>query len=830
LWRHKPLAYDDRNVRLPFIFLLAILVARAALAARDEKIDFDIPAQPVAEAISTYAEQAHMLFLYRTDLAQSVQANAVRGRYSALEALDRLLCGTGIAYELTATDTVALVPEIGEKCRSEKSADGPGTAQSGGDGGNFPDQPPFAEPRADCPSCEWRINIETVTVTARRRADRLQEYAGSATVFGKTALARAQIDGLEDVVSRISNAYFEERPGSAMNIFIRGAGTATNGSATQTDAAVGLYVDDIYSYLQGSRIPLVFYDMDRIEVFKGPQGSLYGRNAVGGAVAAHTARPTRELESYLSLQRAEFDWTTAEARLNVPLNDAFALRLSGYYDERDSYYSNVDPNRTEAGEEVKSGRVRLRYQPGDSLDVLLGFERVSHDGGPQILVPPAFGERLMSVSNTNGFSTRESDRFIALTNARLSPDVELRVITGHTAIESMQASDTNNLLIDALRGPFVGQMAAALEGYQFTQEVLLSSVATDGLQWLVGASYFKDHQETATNTQSGFPPVVPVVDSFTTGEATTRMMAAFIDLSYDITEKLRVDGSLRYSDEERTGRRSDSVVISAVTGLPFPAGAFRFKNDYSRLSPGATLSYFWIPQIMTYARVATAYQSGGINSRPQNVARAVFGPSTAISYELGAKTQWLDQRLMLNLGVFRMVQEDYQYQVNNPPFNEFQNIGEARTDGVEVELTAQLTDWLSVPLTFGYLDARLTKLISPRAGTVQGQPLFGIPKRTGTAGVQVELPLPAVGPEARFYLRADYFFAEERYLGASPVQLDDYRTLDFKAGVRFSKRYEIYAYGQNVFDDVHIITPALGQSAILSPPGRFGIGASLTLN
>jgi iron complex outermembrane receptor protein len=449
-----------------------------------------------------------------------------------------------------------------------------------------------------------KVGIEEVIVTARRRAETLQTYAGTASVFNANALEEARVDGLEDIVNRIPNAYFEERPGGAINIFIRGAGTATNGSATQTDTAVGLYMDGIYSYLQGSRIPLVFYDLDRVEVFKGPQGSLYGRNSVGGAVVAYTARPTHEFESYVSLQRAEYDSTTAEGRLNIPLGEAFALRLSGYYDDADSYFTNLNPDREEAGNRSASGRARLRFEPSETLDIVLGYERMDEDKGPQIIVPERFAvdERLISVSDTNSHIERVTDRILATVDWEFTPGVELRTISGYTELDSNGRFDQNNLQ----RGPapallpFIGIQADRLEGSQMMQEVMFASTGEGPFEWLVGASYFEDEQEGGATIQSGLlGSAAGVITSRSNFESSTEMWAAFMDVSYRFWEKVVLEGSLRYSDERREARRSNATIINPATGTPFPPSAFQFENEYSRLSPGGALSVEWTESFMT---------------------------------------------------------------------------------------------------------------------------------------------------------------------------------------------------------------------------------------
>lgn len=664
--------------------------------------------------------------------------------------------------------------------------------------------------------------IEEVMVTARRRTEQLQDYAGTAAVFGKELLRDARVDGLEDIVDRISNAYFEERSGGAINIFLRGAGTATNGSATRTDTGVGLYYDDIYSYIQGSRIPLVFYDLDRVEVFKGPQGGLYGRNAVGGAVAAHTALPDGEFEAFASFEYGEFDAITAEGAVNVPINDQFSLRVAAYHDERDSYYDNIDPSRSEKGDEVTGGRVRLRFQPNQDWDVVLGFEYLDEDKGPQSIVPAQFGEDFVSATGTDGGVDRETSRFLSKIHWRPVEGIEVRSITGYTEIDATDSSDLNNLLFQPLLNEFfVGIQTFTTDAYQVAQEIMVLSTDDEPLQWLVGASYFKDDKDGTSAITSGFP-TLGLANSFSTNELGIEMYAVFADATYKVTDKLILGLSLRYSDEQRTGIRSDSVIVDPNTGIPIPANAFEFDDSYDKLSPGGSITYFWTEDIMTYAKISTGYQSGGINSRASSPDTSTFGPSTAVNYELGLRTTWFDERLTANFTVFRMDQDDYQFQTGSVPFREFINAGEAETDGVEIEIVARPFEWLTIPVTYGYLDARITDAPNARAN-IEGLPLVGIPKNTGTIGADIRFPI--MGGRNNAYFKIDYAFVRNRF-DTGGLGLDDYEVLNMKAGIEFGDRYEVHFYAENLTDDVHVITPSLAGSQLISPPRVIGGGFS----
>lgn len=789
--------------------VLAVAASEPARAQTGRLFDFDIPAQPMEAALDAFSEQARVSFLYQTEIVENIGTAGIAGRHSARDALRRLLAGTGLEFEFTAYDTVVLrlattrrdlVPEAsGPTAESPESAD-----QTGSD----------------------ELLAELV-VFGRRRTELLREYAGSAATFDSLSLANARVDGLEDIVNRISNAYFEERPGGEINVFVRGAGTATNGSAIRTDTAIGLYYDGAYSYVQGSRIPLIFYDMERIEVFKGPQGSLYGRNSVGGAIVAHTSRPHGEWEGYGSFEYGEFDSATAELRLNAPIGEDWSARLSGYWTSRESYYENVDQEREEAGDETVSGRLRLRFSPGPVIEAIFGYEYMEEDKGPSISVPQRFGERLVSVSDTPGGLDRRTNRLTLLLTWRPTDEIEIHSITGFTAVDSSRSNDLNNLLFnDRLGEFFVGIQSSTLDSRQFSQDVYALSIGSSPLEWLVGASFFSDHQDGTSRIISGFPSL-GIGDSSTVGESGIDMFAAFFDVSYKLTEKLALGGALRISTERRSGMRSDAVVINPDTGQPIPADAFEFEVDYSRLSPSGTLSYFITEDHLVYAKISTGYQSGGINNIARSPESSVFGPSTAVNYEIGARTAWLEGQLTVNLALFRMIQDDYQFPSRNPPFNEFVNAGKARTDGFEIEFIAAPVEWLRIPIAYGFLSsAFIDGVEDTNFGDLTGLPILGIPKHTLTVGVDIRVPV--FSGSKTLYLSSNYAVTEGRFLGDSPVQLDDFQILDLRAGFEFGTRYEIHVFAENLFDDIHVITPSLADSAILSPPRRVGIGASLS--
>lgn len=665
---------------------------------------------------------------------------------------------------------------------------------------------------------------EEIVVTARRRSEALQDYAGTASVFNEELLEEIRIDGLEDIVQRISNAHFEERSGNAMNIWIRGAGTSTSGSATNLDTGVALYYDGVYSYIQGSRVPLVFYDMESIEVFKGPQGSLYGRNAVGGAVAATTARPHYDFEAFGRIEAGDYDMRTAEGRLNVPLSDSVALRVSGYYDYRDSYYENVDPDIDEPDSDRIGGRLRLRVRPNDALDILFGYERLEEDTEAQTLVPFEFydaGDEHLIQDTTPTTVERSTDRVIAQVSYTPWDDVELRSLSGYIGTDGFTGLSLSNL---PLLNPAITvfQQGTDSDRYSWSQEFILSSTAGSEFEWLAGLGYYRDRAE-----NDSFANINGNMITGITSELTTEMYAVFGDLKYFLTDNLALGASVRYAFEERDGRSSSALLQDPETGENIARPDFPYHVDYDRISPGVTLSYYLDDDVMVYAKVATAYQAGGINTRFTSPENAVFGASPAVSYEGGLRATWLDARVTTNLTVFRLIQDDYQFRQNLPPANPFQNIGEATTDGVEVEVLLRPTDWLSLPLHFGYLDGRITDgddAFSVDGDGITGDRLRSIPRRTYGMGADARVPM---GGDAYGYLRADLVMAEDRYEPFFSVATpEDYEVFNMKLGVEYGEHLDIYLFGENLTDERYVIAEALGAVSI-SPPRTVGIGVTV---
>lgn len=781
------------------LFLCAEIPAAYAqdyTRSKAELKHFDIAPQALADALEAFAAQSGLQFLLQASLVDGIQSNGVRGRLSDQDALAMLLQGTGLTSEFASADIIVInKPEA-----------------------RVSQAPPVKR------ETEFR---DQLIVSARRRKEKLEDYPGIAAIFNESRLEAIQADGAEDIIQRVANAHIEVRPGSQMNVYIRGVGTETSGSGTRTDTGVGLYYDGVYTYLQGSRIPPVYYDLERVEVLKGPQGGLYGRNAIGGAIIAQPSSPENEFGAGLRVEAGNYDYINMGGHVNAPLSEAAGLRIAGFYSNQNSYYRNVFTGENEQGEETAAFRSRLKLVPAPDSQILLGYERTREDKGAQIVVPNEFGLNHVSVSDIGGFSDRDTDRWIAKSSWRMSPKWELRTVTGYTKLKASAAHDFNNIKFRSATSEFfVGEERRFLEAWQFSQDVLIVSASDGPFQWLAGAGFFLDNQKAGSFILSGFPSS-GLADTESTTSSKTRTASAFVDFSYEMTPRLNVNASLRYSNEVRKGASSDSIIVSAQTGMPVEAPFQEFKADYGRFSPAVSLQYDLTPAVKAFAKITTGYQSGGVNTRAASSEATAFGPSTAINYETGIRGAWLNGKLQVNTAVFRMDQNDFHYRLDNPPFNEFVNEGRARTYGVDMEVIGKPFDWLDIAAAYGYLDAKVTS--APNASIVidRGSRKGGSPLHTFVFDLNIERRLNFL-ENGVFLLNANYTTIRDRYIRDRTIPLENYDLINVKAGVLFNDSLEVYAYARNLTNDVNTITPSIAGSRLLSPPRVFGIGAAIS--
>ncbi|MCY1339620.1 Pesticin receptor [compost metagenome] len=747
---------------------------------------FDIPAMPLADALTRFGRQSGMQVSVDARLIQGLASPGVRGSMAPEQALQRLLSGTGITYRLTEDGSALLVP---------------------------------------APADAAGIQLPTVLIEATKRGpEDVQRVAGSSYAFSGQALERSQTRGIEGVLRQTPNAFFEERSNGDVVINLRGNSTRNN----NTDAGVGLYVDGAYNYIQGNNNSIPLFDIDQVNVLLGPQGGLYGRNAVGGAINIQTANPGERFAARVKAGAGNHDARNLEAMLNLPTESQnLRLRIAGFHDERDAYFSNRTAGRDEKGLERDGGRFKVGITPHEDWDLVFGAERIEQTLPGTALTP--VDDLDHSINDIIGRTERNSTRYSSDIKWLASDWLTIRAISGLSLPDGELLSDGDGT---AAR---VASIFNTFDAKQINQELRFSSPDEAGgpLSWVVGLNYFRDEIDTRQDTTRLADRRLDraLIDG------RIEQYAVFGEATYEILADLRLTGSLRYSEEDKDV--SVQLLRKAAVAPRFTTLSANDSDDtYKRWNPGLSLAYDWNAHLMTYAKVATAYKSGGINFGPTPFPEdATFDPEDVISYEIGAKSQWFDDRLILNASLFHQKQEDVQLRTRVGATSFFSNVGDGTTDGAELSLRALPLDGLELSAAYGYLlaefdDAPAVHVGLPPNGAgavldVSGKRIPDVPSHTLNLAATYRM---ALTDRLDAFLRGEYYMTRGGYADAGNfVDLDERNAVNLSVGVE-GEQFALTLFANNAFDEEYFeVTPTFGNPAVgqRNAPRTVGLSTEL---
>lgn len=618
-----------------------------------------------------------------------------------------------------------------------------------------------------------------IIVTARRTAESLQDVPASVSAFTAEGLERinaAEPTGLQGAIPNV-NIVQGRGSGNALNIFIRGVGQP---DALQTfDPAVGFYVDDVYySRIRGTQLEL--FDIERIEVLRGPQGTLYGKNTIGGAFRVVTHRPGQDPRAAASL--AFGDYGQLEGRLSGsgPINDQFAIGASVFMATRDGYVTNPVTGDEYNDRNVGAGRVALAWDPTPtfSADIAVDYaqERNALQMGQAtntlfraspfaflqvITTPPPWNFQAVATPGLPNRQELSHGGVRATLSWDLTDDLTLKSITA-----ARQLSYEDYIDIDATAFE-IGDVFVGVDQDQASQELQLTYEG-DALTFVGGLFYL---EEEITSDQVAFADdfFQPGFTRTIADDLETTSWAAFANASYALTDRLNVSAGIRYTEEEKNYFRTTSIFLS---GTPIPPGfptfgapfAFRVSETWDDLSPMASVDFQATDNVMLYGRVARGFKSGGFNGRANAPGEEQpYAPETLLSYEIGAKTEWMDGRLVVNVSAFQNTYEDFQARVGRAvtspsqplPLIDFAvlNAGELDIKGAELELTFNPIEPLLLDAQIGWLDAEYGEFFEQRAATLPA---------TGFITLDRSWQTPAFSPEwtARFGAQYRFGFAD----------------------------------------------------------------------
>lgn len=598
--------------------------------------------------------------------------------------------------------------------------------------------------------------MEEITVTARKREEGLQETPISITAFTGQGLDYRGITNISRMSDFTPNLTFQNNPGdggssASAAIYIRGVGQ--NDFAPTVEPGVGLYVDDVYiARSVGAVLDIV--DVERIEVLRGPQGTLFGRNTIGGAIRVISKKPDEEFGGRLEVTTGTDNRIDARGNINVPLSDTLFMKASGATFNRDGYVDRPFDGRDLGDDKTRTGRVALTWLPARDLEVNFSADvtRDRENGAPMVtkaLIPPEDPAYLSTFMALNNFLAL-GDPFSCLApanhdnpacyNSRVIQadqdinggtgdhfsdldlwgvnlgvdwylgDVQLKSVTAYRKLDSQFARDIDE---SALR---IGEVWDDLQQDQFTQELQLSGNAFSyQLEWLLGLYYFKE-ESSNLNILNFLPATFQ-----SGGDVDSESWAIFGQTTWSMTNKLDLTLGLRYTEEDKVF--SPDQLITAVylppAIFPFPAGTPLLpdedaKNSIEEWTPMVNLSYQWTNELMIYGSYSEGFKSGGYTQRifPPEATIPAFDPEFVEVYEVGFKLSAFDGRLRVNGAAFHTDYEDLQLLITNQtrvgPF--MANAAKAEIRGAELEISAMPAEGWFLEVGIGYLDPEYTEL------------------------------------------------------------------------------------------------------------------------
>jgi len=736
--------------------------AGAMAAPAGQATNYTIASQPLDSALKSFAEQSHIQLMYSPDAVKNLTTKGVQGRHTPEKALEILLDQSGLIYKHTDDKTV-IVRKVKESMLRQNnpaaalSARGgtvstPTETRAGASGGAAAQTQTGEAPSATA--------IEEIMVTSRKREERLLDTPISVTAFQESTLRAMNITSIDQIGAMTPGLVFDNTTSisgssASASVFIRGIGQ--NDFTLVTEPGVGIYIDDVYlSHSIGNVIDAL--DIERVEVLRGPQGTLFGRNTIGGAVRVVTKKPNENLEGNVEAITGRFNRIDLKMHVNIPLSDNFFMRLSGLTQNRDGFVDRPFLNGKTGDKNLGTFLAQARWLASDDLVVDLSFNYVRDrsNGSPNVLLAARSTGFNATNHNNNiapGLVAQLGDKAfwgpnqvpsqccIDFSNLVLDQDLDTwsTAMTvdwqlGAVAIKSISSFRDlkTNFGRDADHSPILlVQVDSFIKLQQWSQEFQFTGTSFDGrLNWLAGFYHFKESGFMDDDVRFSFATLL------SGGTVKTRSTAVFGQATLDITDRLDLTGGLRWTDESKKFIiDATHQILTSLFGNPLdppariiPEG--QFVSKASEVTPYVNLSYHWQEDLMTYVSYSEGFKGGGFQQRnaPSVTQLPIFGPEFAKVVEVGAKTSAFDERLRLSLAGYRTDYSNLQVTVTEGVASVTRNAGTAVIKGFELEAQAVPTADLLIAGGISFIDANYTKLSGNAAEVTLNSKLPKVPK------------------------------------------------------------------------------------------------------
>ncbi|MDT9600262.1 TonB-dependent receptor [Sphingosinicella rhizophila] len=827
------------------------MIVAAPASAADQAIAFNLPAQSLEASLKTVSSRTGANIVFAPATVAGHKARALKGSFTAGQAVSRLIAGSGLSAAPNADGTILVRPAKvrNSSATAQFQANAPQTdnlALAGQDEGQASDGDAGVSP--------------DIVVTANKRSERLRDVPAAVTALTADTLTQLNAVRFEDYAGQVPGLNIvQERPGN-VQINLRGVTTG----ATQPYATVAIYVDETpfgssTSVAAGSVLTpdLDTFDLQRIEVLRGPQGTLYGAGALGGLVKFVTIEPNaQEFSGQIRLDGSTTegggDGYGVRAAFNLPLvRDKLAARIS-LYNRRDPGFIDDDGRGVHDVNytEVTGGRLSLSWRPTQDFSVRgtvtvqdlksggTPVEEVDLDVVNSRILGPTYGpyqqRRLFSEPSKIEY------RIYDLTAKWDLGAVNLVSATSYSTLDNVTDADISGAILpfipffpDLAGFPIAGAKNPTITRQEkFTQELRLSSSLGRALEWQLGAFYT---HETASNQgllygvdQSG-ETIAGLALLFNT-RVSSRYdeYAVFGNIDYHFSDRFDVRLGARYStnaqdvDDLSSGLLNSGVVVSSERDAEDDSFTF-LVNPRFRIND----------DMMIYANISSGYRPGGGNTQPPigpgfTPVPDTFQPASLINYELGFKSSWFDRRLNLELAAFLI--DWRKAQIPTQSTTTYVKTAPARIRGVEASFSAIPAEGLTLSGQFTYLDAEL-RTDEPGFGGFRGDRLSYVPKWSGALNADYERQL---FDRVSGFVGATYRYTDDRLsdfsifgLPPSPLPrltIPSYDVIDLRAGINRDE-WSLSFFVKNLADKrginrINTLSP-LGSNASMIQPRTF---------
>ena len=656
---------------------------------------------------------------------------------------------------------------------------------------------------------------DVIIVTAQKREERLQSVPIAISAYDAKTLQRANVDSVADLQNLAPSLQFASIDGASL-ISIRGIGTTV--LAAGADPGIALHLDGVY-LARAQYHDAALFDVERVEVLRGPQGTVSGRNATGGAINIITREPTDEKSGYVNVGVGNYSASTTSGAVGGPLTgDDVMWRLAWKTNNHKGYTPNTLTGNALDAANQQSVRGQLLFNLSERAELLLSVDLDTMDtsgfanmvlgtltGLP--LPGEAFGGNVATGRTVNSNGPSNYRRTVFGGSARLTVELDGAVLTSKTGYR--QFSERSNADIDGTDFDFVHERHQR-DQWQVSQELNLTSDNDSAFSWLAGVYYL--HEDLESDERYNFIPLGftfilggnPVVDSY----------AAYAQGSYQFSDKFEATFGLRYTQDEKSTSEYNRVPEFAVDVTE------NLSGSWGAVTPKLSLSYKVTEDSLAYASISRGFRSGGFNVG--GLQGSPFDPEYVWSYEAGLKQQFFDKRLTANLAFFRSEYTDMQVFQIRALTATVENAASSTLQGAELELVALLGDGLRLDFSGSYIDTKFNEFSTrdesrPGLGEIDltGNQLARAPKARANVGVEKRW---VTGNDGAFTVRGNYSWTDRVYFSEfNRPEMSQAAVGLWNAKVSYESpggRYSVSAYVENITDELIFVNKLAGAGSL----------------